>query len=719
MALSQATVKKQISRLKPLVEGCSIETMRKWQDRIGELMALTYRKRVTVLKEETENFFGAWIIPKDERRQGVILYLHGGGYVAGGVDYAKGFGAKLATETGARVFCIGYRLAPENMFPCALDDAEEAYRYLLLKGFSPKKIVIAGESAGGGLCLSLCKRLKKEEMPAGIIAISPWTDLTMSGESIEENKEKDPSLSKAMLDFYASKYTTNPKAPFVSPLFHNLAELPPVLIYAGSDEILLSDSVRLHKKLIDSGVMSQLNVANGMWHAYLLYDLKENKRDFKVLNQFLSRVSLKESKLRWMRLDNAAKIYPAARNQHWSNVFRVSATLKEEVDVKILHSAFDVTLRRFPSIGARLQKGLFWYYLEQLSSAPPIKKESSYPLTRMNKKETRQCALRVIAYKNRIAIEIFHSLTDGNGAMVFLKTLIAEYLTERYGISIPNEHGVLDRLEEPDEAEFEDSFIKYKGNVKTSRQEDTAWRLEGTKEPAGFLHLTCLKIPVKSILEKAHEYNVSLTAFLASVMMMAIQKIQLERVPNINKRKPIKVLIPVNLRKLFKTKTLRNFVYYTTPEIEPALGEYEFEEILKIVTHKMGEDVTKKQMAKKIAVNVESEQMLIVKLMPLFIKNVVMKTIFNLVGEKKSCLSLSNLGAIKVPEKMEEYIERFDFVLGVQATAPYNCGVLSYKDTLYINFIRNIKESYLELKFFEVLRDMGIPVTAESNNITD
>lgn len=719
MALSQATVKKQIARLKPIVESCSIETTRKWQDRIGEIMALTYRKRVTVLKERLENFDGAWIIPKDETRSGVILYLHGGGFVAGGIDYAKGFGAKLAMETGTRVFCIGYRLAPENMFPCALQDAEDAYRYLLTKGYSPKKITVIGESAGGNLCLSLCKRLPEEEQPAGVIVISPWTDLTLSGESLEYNKEKDPSLSRAMLEFYSEKYTSNPKAPFVSPLFHNFDKMPPVLIFAGGDEILLSDSERLHKKLIASGVNSRLVVSSGMWHAYLLYDLKENKKDIKTLNQFLSRTMAKENKLRWMRLDNAAKIYPAARNQHWSNLFRVSATLKEEVDVNVLRSALDVTLRRFPSIGARLRKGMFWYYLEQLSSPPDIKSESSYPLTRMDKKETRECALRVIAYKKRIAVEIFHSLTDGNGAMVFLKTLVAEYLTERYNVNIPCVSGVLDRLQEPDEAEFEDGFIKNKGDVKMSRNEATAWRLGGTMEPGGFLNLTCFKIPVDKVLENAHKYNVSLTAYLTAVLMMAIQKIQKDRVPVRARRKPIKVLIPVNLRKLFKSKTLRNFVFYTTPEIEPRLGEYDFEEILNVVTSKMSAEITKKQMSKRIAANVESEQLFIVKLMPLFIKNLVMKAIFNAVGEKKSCLSLSNLGAIKVPEEMEGYIERFDFILGVQATAPYNCGVLSFKDTLYVNFIRNIKESYLEATFFEVLRDMGIPVTVESNRIND
>ena len=422
-----------------------------------------------------------------------------------------------------------------------------------------------------------------------------------------------------------------------------------------------------------------------------------------------------KKKLRWMRLDNAAKIYPAARSNTWSNVFRLSVTLKEEVDKEVLQSALNVTAKRFPSIVARLRKGVFWYYIQEVAKAPELKNESSYPLTRMSKKETRKCAMRVIAYKNRIAVEIFHSLTDGNGALVFLKSLLAEYVQQKYNVTVPNELGVLDRNEKPKEEEFEDSFIKNKGKIKTSRKSSDAWRLWGTDEPAGFLNLTCFKIPLKEILEKAHQYDVSLTVFLCSVMMMALQQLQKEMIPKQKNRKSIKVLLPVNLRNVFKSKTLRNFVFYTTPEIEPKLGEYSFEEILKIVTHTMGLDVTSKQISKKIAANVESEQIFIIKIMPLFIKNIAMKAIFNAVGERKSCLSLSNLGAVKIPEILENYVERFDMILGIQATAPYNCGVISYKDTLCVNFIRNIREPLLDAKFFSVLRDMGIPVTVESN----
>ena len=198
-------------------------------------------------------------------------------------------------------------------------------------------------------------------------------------------------------------------------------------------------------------------------------------------------------------------------------------------------------------------------------------------------------------------------------------------------------------------------------------------------------------------------------------MIQAIQNLQKEKVPNFRHRKPIKVLVPVNLRNLFPSSTLRNFVLFTTPEIDPRLGEYTFPEICNAVRHRMGLEINRKHMSALIAANVNSERILAVKIMPLFIKNIVLKLAFDMVGERKTCLSLSNLGPVVLPEEMKPYVERFDVILGNQATNPYNCGVLSYNETLYINMIRNIREPELEYHFHRVLRDMGIPVTVESN----
>ena len=422
-----------------------------------------------------------------------------------------------------------------------------------------------------------------------------------------------------------------------------------------------------------------------------------------------------KKQLRWMPLDNAAKIYPAARRQNWSNVYRLSMTLKEDVDEDVLRDALDVTVRRFPSIAARLRRGLFWYYLEQVSESPDLTKESSYPLVRMSRKEMGKCAFRVIAYKKRIAVEFFHALTDGTGGMIFIKSLVAEYLQQKHGISIPAEHGILDRQEEPSRAELEDSFQKYAGPIQASRKESDAWNPLAEIDLTGFKHLTCFTLPVEAVRQKAKEYGVSVTVFLGAVMMDALQDMQLRWVRNIRRRKAIKVLLPVNLRNLFPSKSLRNFALYSIPEIDPRLGHYSFEEICRIIRHRMGLDVTAKHMSTMIATNVSSERLTVVRLMPLFIKNIVMKAVFDAVGERKSCLSLSNLGQVRLPEVMAPYIDRVDFILGVQASSPYNCGVVSWGDSLYVNFIRNVKHSELEAHFYAVLRRLGIPATVQSN----
>ena len=422
----------------------------------------------------------------------------------------------------------------------------------------------------------------------------------------------------------------------------------------------------------------------------------------------------KES-LRWVRLDNAAKIYPAARRRNWSNVFRQSATLFDDVDVAVLTSALELTVKRFPSIAARLRKGVFWYYLQQVESAPRIREEYSYPLTHMSKREMRECAFRVIVFHNRIAVEVFHSLTDGTGALIFLKSLVAEYLEQKYAIEIPHEDGVWDRRAHPADEELEDCFSKNAGAVPASRKDTNAWHMSGEPQKDGFLNLTCFNIPVKEAIGMAHKHHSTLTVFMSAVMMKALFNLQNEKQPNIRRQKRIKLLIPINLRQLFPSSTLRNFAMYCIPELDPRLGDYSLNEICKVVQHKMGSEFTAKHMSRVIATNVNDERNPFLRLIPLPIKNIVMKAVFDSVGERKSCLTLSNIGQVKVPEAMAAYIKRFDFILGVQAAAPYNCGMLSFRDTIYINFIRNTKDAELERHFFSVLQELGLSVTVESN----
>ena len=525
MELHAKLVRSQLSFFKPFVAGLSLEATRKGQDKLGELMTALHRREVLVRDHDFEHFQGAWVMPKDQRRTGVILYLHGGGYTCGSLEYAKGFAAALASECGVRVFCPAYRLAPEHPYPAALDDALESYQYLLKKGYEPGQILLAGESAGGGLIYCLCLRLKQLGMalPCGLVGISPWTDLTGSGDSYRENREKDPSMTPELLQFYAKCYTENPANPLCSPLFGDLTGLPPSLLFVGGDEVMLDDTRALHEKLLAAGCRSSLHIAPERWHAYVLYCLNENmEQDFEAINHFLDRTLSPARSLRWMRLDNAAKIYPAAKRRNWNNFFRLSATLTEPIDVPVLRAALDVTVRRFPSMAVRLRRGVFWYYLEEIPQPPEIQPEKSCPLAHVPFGQVRRCAFRVLVYHNRVAVEFFHAVTDGTGGLIFLKTLVAEYLCQKYGITVPAEKGVLGRLEEPSPQELEDSFLRYAGDVKASRKEATAYHLSGTPEKDGYKNLVTMMVPVDRVRACARQYGVTVTELLCAAMMQAI-----------------------------------------------------------------------------------------------------------------------------------------------------------------------------------------------------
>ena len=718
MELHARLVRSQLNFFKPFVANCSLEVTRKGQDKLGELMTALHKREVLVKEHDFGRFQGAWIMPRDERRGGVVLYLHGGGYTCGSLEYAKGFAATLASECGVRAFCAAYRLAPENRYPAALDDALEAYQYLLSKGYAAHQILLCGESAGGGLIYALCLKLKELglPLPCGLIGISPWTDLTGSGKSYEEHREIDPSMTPELLQFYAKCYTDDPTDPFCSPLFGDLTGLPPSLLFVGGDEVMLDDTRMLHEKLLESGCRSKMIVAPERWHAYVLYCLNENMpQDFETINRFMDQVLSPARSLRWMKLDNAAKIYPAAKRRNWNNFFRISATLTEPVDVAVLRSALDVTARRFPSIAVRLRRGVFWYYLEEIPQPPPIQEEKSCPLAHAPFQEVRRCAFRVLVYRDRIAVEFFHALTDGTGGLIFLKTLVAEYLTQKYGVSIPAEYGVLGRLEEPDPEELEDSFLRYAGDVKASRKESTAYHLSGTPERDGYKNLITMMLSAEEVRACAKSRGLSVTELLCAAMMQAILDLQAEKVRDPRRRKPVKVLVPVNLRGLFPSRTLRNFASYITPELDPRMGECSFKELCDEVHHRMGLENNRRTMRAKFAANVASERSPVLRVMPLFIKNIAMKAVFDAVGERKSCLCLSNLGNVQLPEAMAAYVRRMDFIIGVQAAAPHNCGVVTWNGTMYINCIRSIREPELEMHFYRVLRKLGLHVTVESN----
>ncbi len=417
----------------------------------------------------------------------------------------------------------------------------------------------------------------------------------------------------------------------------------------------------------------------------------------------------------WMKLDNAAKIYPAAKKRKWKALFRLSAELTEDIDTDVLFLAQKSTLARFPGFALKLKRGVFWYYFEQNDEQPDIRQDAAYPCARMDFRENKGFMFRVRYYRRRIAVEIFHALTDGTGGICFLKTLVAEYLRIKYAAEIPRGRGILDCSQIPVPEETEDAYLKYAKNVRRTRREPNAYHIKGTEEHDDFVNIISGIIPVDEVLFRAKEKSVSLTEYLTSVMIVAADKIQRQTHKTASRLKPVKILIPINLRNFYATNTLRNFSIYVTPGIDPRYGQYSFDEALSAVHHYMRSEVTEKLLNAKISTNVRSENNKVLKMTPLFIKNIAMKFTFKLVGDRKSTLSISNLGVVNLPPQMAQYVSRMDFILGPPAQNRVACAVLTYNGTLVVNFTRTIKESMLEREFFRYLVKLGIPVKIESN----
>ncbi|OWY23777.1 alpha/beta hydrolase [Sphingobacteriales bacterium UPWRP_1] len=230
---------------------------------------------VEVLHFKMNHIGAAWFTPSLGNSQRAMLFLHGGGYATGSINTAKSLVAKLAVETGINILAINYRLAPEQPFPAALEDAVAAYEYLLQQDYLPQNISIAGSSAGGGLVLATLLYLKDNNlpMPAAAVCLSPWTDLTGSGSSLKTNVVKDPVLIARFMPQWAARYATNQPLshPYISPLFGNLQGLPPLLLQVGTHEILLDDSVRFAETARNHGVDVTLEVWQNMMHGWQLH----------------------------------------------------------------------------------------------------------------------------------------------------------------------------------------------------------------------------------------------------------------------------------------------------------------------------------------------------------------------------------------------------------------------------------------------------------------
>lgn len=266
-----------VKRVHGLVENNDLEKHRQSQDHIGALLGNT--KEINYEEIDIDGMYGEWVsVNRAHMKKYIILHCHGGGYSTGSSLYARTLTSKLASSTSMDVLCFDYRLAPENPYPAALEDGIKAWNYLMLLGYGARDVILTGDSAGGNLALSMVLKMKEEGrlLPRGLVLMSPWTDMTSSGKSFQTRAELDPVLDREYIDRMVQAYAgdRNVKDPFISPLFGDFHGFPPTYIQVGENEILLSDSLRLHQALVDANVSVRIECFPGMWHVFQMSPLK-------------------------------------------------------------------------------------------------------------------------------------------------------------------------------------------------------------------------------------------------------------------------------------------------------------------------------------------------------------------------------------------------------------------------------------------------------------
>jgi len=416
----------------------------------------------------------------------------------------------------------------------------------------------------------------------------------------------------------------------------------------------------------------------------------------------------------WYKLDLSAIVYPTLQRRDYSSVYRLSVLLKESIQPEVLQKAVDMALPRFPTYKVAMRKGLFWRYLEPNHRPGPfVQPDVKNPCQPMYFKENNRYLIRFYYYENRISFEAHHSLGDGTGGMCVLLTVTATYL-RLLGKEIENGGMVLDIHAQPNPGEVEDSYMKYaNAKVKPPRPGEKTYRVRGTKEPFYTLNIIDGIMSTSEVIRVAKSYNATITEYLNAVLIYALMKRQEESFHL--KLKPVKIAMPVNLRRFFPSITLRNFITMIYPGIDPRLGEYTFEEIVKHVHNYMQYYINEKFLRGDITTNAATTKNAFIRVVPLFLKDFVVKQFYTKVQDRNSSAGLTNMGSLPVPESMRPYIERFDICMGQPFSSRTNCAIISFGDILTINFASSIIEADVERYFFRKLVQDGIHVKIESN----
>jgi hypothetical protein len=420
----------------------------------------------------------------------------------------------------------------------------------------------------------------------------------------------------------------------------------------------------------------------------------------------------------WYALDNAGIIMPAVTNSVNTGLFRFEATLCAPIVRPMLEKALTSTSNRFPYFNVRLKRGFFWYYLEQCLSAPHLFPDDKAPCQDWNINESGTRMFRVLVRDKRIAVEFSHALTDGSGAISFLKTLLVEYfrlvgIEPCAPLGEGEFHDIFPVDSSPGAEEHEDGYQRYfpKG-LPNPEPNPRAWHAKFPRVSRHSYRIISGRLDLPACLAEARNRGVSLTELLAAVYIDALQTLWFEQSP-----KPrdhfVSVEIPVNVRKFFPSGTNRNFSLFVLVSENLHLGKRDFNEIVQRVHYQMKLENDPRSIARQISRNAGGARNIIVRMVPLAVKDLFARVLFAKFGETMLSGFISNLGAVHMPPGIAPHIAQWEFIPAPSTTTLTNASAVSWNDELRVSFGSLTRTRELEKLFFRRLRELGLAVRVE------
>ena len=410
----------------------------------------------------------------------------------------------------------------------------------------------------------------------------------------------------------------------------------------------------------------------------------------------------------WTKLENSAIIYPSCKTSKYAVVYRMSITLDARVDTDILAEALQNMMPRFPSFRYTVKKGMFWWFLQRLENDPDISDPS--PLRAFDLRHNGGYMFKLSASGNKINLDVFHALTDGTGAMTFLLSVAAEYLRLSCGANIHCGKWVLDPSEEPDALEMEDGFDHFSGTKGSLDSEKKAYHIKGRVERPDILNSLGVSVSVEAISAVAKSMDCTVTELITALMLYSLQEVR-NNDTSARKSTHLRMEVPVNLRPIFGSKTLRNYSSYVYIGVDVANGDYSLPAVAKEVKYQKRLYTQPSHLTRRIAANVALEDNLAIRCVPLFIKKPIINLINHLKGDKYATYTFSNMGNIELPEGMREHVKDIHFILGRTRKRSGSCACVSYGGRLNLDFSRKIAEDDFERTFVKNLKALGIWAT--------